>query len=350
MLKSSANKPIYKKPILQPYNANANNRGSTQRPNKLVLATVKRTTQKKNKRKPRMPRNNDFAETSYLKSLLVPEFAVNTKIPGSAIPVVTIHRKIVFRSLTNNLGNFSLTFVPPTLQDNSGSANCYNFWYNNVVNYDAAAVAAVPTVVPLANPFSLPAFNVRAYRLVSSSIICRSLQSNLNRTGDMHISTLPMTINAIGNTAPNADFVNYAVLTNIDNQSNGCYKQAHIENGEFVRAIYIPQDVSCLDFLSINTNLATTNAAGTENCIQIIGIGLTPATNVEFEAFFNFELIPCSGSVLLGLESICMHNNDPLQTWRTLRTKYRNNITMATPLLSAASNLATSLRVASSII
>lgn len=269
-------------------------------------------------------------ETPYLTALLEPESACSAKIPGQAVPVVSIHRKQVFRFLTNANGNFSLRYVV----DGQVVDNTVAFlpiWITNGALYDGTAVVAGVQQAYI-NPYNIPAGNVRNYRVISSSILVRSLASALNRTGDIHIA---MVNGGVGSNpgGETADMQNYMILTNITSLGQGKYAQAHLEKGLCGRAIWIPQDLTCLDFKIINAAFGLT-----DNFVSVIGLGLAPTSTVEVEININIEVTPLPGSILTGMEQICMHNTDPLKTWRNILTQHA---VCTTPIDNGCSSNAT---------
>ena len=111
---------------------------------------------------------------------------MDARIPGQANPAVSLHRKIVTRQTTNALGNFAATLIADgILYDNSSATS--PLWFSNTLGYDGTAVATLNQVA-INNAYNIPVGVIKAYRVVSASILVRSLSSNLNRTGDIHIS------------------------------------------------------------------------------------------------------------------------------------------------------------------
>jgi hypothetical protein len=267
----------------------------------------------------------DKIETPYALSLMVPEAAVLSKIPGYATPVVSLHRKLVFRLTVNALGNFSAAYIVDQLNDNTMSTT--GLYFNNAVGYDGTAGVA-PSLQTTANPYNLPAGVAKAYRTVSSSILCRSLSSALNRKGDIHIAMVNGRIPVL-NAIATADMTAVSVLSTITQMQSGRYTQAHIEKGYAARSIWLPQDISCLAYKLINSNEVSANAFATDNFISIIGIGLEAASTVEFELNTNFEVTPETSSVLLGMESICHHADNPQLAWRNILLQHPDKLTQS---------------------
>jgi len=254
-------------------------------------------------------------QTSYLQSLLHPEVSVSAKIPGQSVPVVALHRKQILRANVNALGCFSACMLfDGQLQDNTNTL--VPLWFNNNVLYDATSPANVTlTQAAYANPWNIPANTVKSYRFVSGSILCRSLASALTRTGDLHIGFVNGNAAGYGQPAT-TDMINFSVLTNFNSIQGGRYAQVHLEKGRCAHGIFVPQDLTCLDFKNIN---ATT--ASTDNFITIIGIGLPAGSTVEFEIHSNYEVTPQAGSILYGMETISQETVDPLKVWRIVYDK-----------------------------
>jgi len=260
---------------------------------------------------------NESHETSYLYSLLNPETANLSKIPGGAVPVVPIHRKIIYRATTNALGCFAAIAAFDNFVFDNATMTQAPIWFFNNIGYDGSAAATTANAVTYANCYNIPAGTVKQYRIVSGSIKCRSLSSNLNRTGDLHIGFFNGASNLIGAGA-SPDFLSYTVLSSLQNLSGGRYSQAHAEAGQCVRGIWVPQDITCLDFKLINYVPGTTPQ---DNYIAIIGIGLPASSTVEFEYYVNLEVTVAPGSILAGMDQICTSKIQPTAVWQTVHTK-----------------------------
>jgi len=289
---------------------------------KRLKALVNKPQRNKNnqQRRKRNPngRRIQFKGSEYLNSLLNPEKDHGAKIPGSAVPVVSIHRRVIQRFTTNATGCIGFSFYPEgSLIENTtgGTANVYlPLRMCNDTTYNGTTAPAVGTVLvtTASNPFSLPEGTVKQFRLVSSSITCRSLAPALTRSGDIHIALVNGYYNQSGIISSTSDQAQFLALSNIDNLVQGKYTYARVENGQAARAIWIPQDVTCLDFKDINNNLSFT-----DNFISIIAIGLAASSSVEIVMDFNFEVTSKVGSLLQGMESFCQENIDPMRVWRT---------------------------------
>lgn len=284
-----------------------------------ALANRQANTQSLRRKKPsRRETRVQFRNSLYLTSLLNPELTNNAKIPGSAVPVVSLHRRIIQRYTTNSSGCIGINFTPEScLHENTINTVAYNYVpirVCNVTSYSGTVAPAVGDFVTqtATNTFSLPEGTCKQYRVVSACITVRSLASALNRSGDIHIALVNGQYQQSNSAAASTDEVNFLALSNIDNLVQGKYAYARVENGQSARAIWIPQDVSCLDFKDINLNPVMT-----DNFITIIGIGLAASSSVEIVADFNFEVTAKVGSMLQGMESFCNENIDPLRIWRS---------------------------------
>jgi len=317
----SNKKKNFQKPKRKRKNKPNNNKPLKNNPtsyiNKLNSAFSRIRFQKQNKKV-------DQLETPYKYSLLFPEFAYNSKIPGEANPTVSIHRKIILRTTVNASGNACAIFYPNGLRENASTA--FGLWFSNDVTYTSTSNALTAALDPsiISNPFNIPVSTVKSWRVVSASIVARSVESALNIKGDIHISTVDCSTVALNATA-NADMLLYTTTQSISQQQAGTYVQAHVENKECARAIWLPHDKDDLIFTTING----TSPASEGNIIPIIFSGLPASSAIEFEAFYNFEVTPSPGSILHGMETICTHNTSAERVWRTIRVEHMNKITMA---------------------
>jgi len=256
-------------------------------------------------------------ETSYLMSLLYPENAYLSKIPGGAVPVVPIHRKIILRATTNAGGNFAAIIAWDNFVfDNTTIVNA-PIWHYNLVGYDGSAASASVNAVTYANTYNIPAGSIKQYRVVSGSVKCRSLAPNLTRTGDLHVGFFNGSSNLLAATS-STDFNSYTALANLQNLSGGRYSQAHAEVGQCVRAIWVPQDISCLDWKVINY---TPGTQPQDNYVAIIGIGLPTSSVIEYEYYVNLEVTVAPGSILSGMDSICQSKTAPTSVWQTVHSQ-----------------------------
>jgi len=254
---------------------------------------------------------------AYLDTLLFPERSTAAMIPGTATQVVPIHRRIIQRYTTNAGGNFCMTFTP----ENQFHENSFNGSVNNMiplrlctaVGYDGSTAPAVADLVrqQATAPFSVPEGTARQVRLVSASILVRSLSSNLNRRGDIHIALVNGYYSGIVQINAQQDEANFCTLPAIDNLLGGKYDYAKVENNECARCIWIPQDITCLDFKDVLNYQPTF-----DNFIVVIGIGLEPSSAIEVEMNYNFELTPKTGSLLQGMEQLCRDDTYPPVIWR----------------------------------
>jgi len=306
-----------------------NNNKINNKINKIVNKKFKAKNKNKNKNRKRQAKNNcttvkrtKFQAVvrpgfAYLDTLLFPERSTAAMIPGTATQVVPIHRRIIQRYTTNAGGNFCMTFTP----ENQFHENTYNASPNNyiplrlctAVGYDGSSVPALADLVrqQTTAPFSVPEGTARQVRLVSASILVRSLSSNLNRRGDIHIALVNGYYAGVVQINAQQDEANFCTLPAIDNLLGGKYDYAKVENNECARCIWIPQDITCLDFKDVLNYQPTF-----DNFIVVIGIGLEPSSAIEVEMNFNFELTPKTGSLLQGMEQLCRDDTYPPIIWR----------------------------------
>jgi len=287
----------------------------------------------------------DQVETNYKSALLVPEFANNAKIPGYADPVVSVHRKITFKDVSNTSGNYVAVFSP-TLSDNSNSIIGL-FTSNNVLYTDVTVPTTLVVKNTFINPFSMPAGTALAYRMVSCGVVARALLPALTSSGDIHmglVSAISPTFNGAGTASMNA----FTALPTIQQEAGGKYIQAHVESRECVRGIWMPKDNSELEFTDINNTISTGLLT---NMIVVIFTGL-PATAaplvqvpIEFEFFYNFEVTPAPGSVLAGMEGICSHNETAAGVWRDVRINHPTQLTMSYVNNDCITSLAKSMSI-----
>jgi len=261
-------------------------------------------------------------KSGYLKSLLNPEIVHDAKIPGTAVSTVAIHRKIIQRFAVNANGCFALNFTPEnSYHENTLNNVIYTFVpvrYCNAATYNGtqSCLAGELSITSATNPFATPEGSVKQFRLVSASITVRSLASNLNKSGDIHIALVHGKYDLANTVSALPDEVAYTALPNINNLVQGKYAQASVENGEIVRGIWMPHDIDCLTFKDVNVN-----AQYTDNFISVIGIGLASSSTIEVVTDYNWEVTPKVGSLLAGMESFCKENYDPTLIWKSAYTK-----------------------------
>ena len=191
-----------------------NNNKQTGFRRKINNAVIKRSKKKLIRSKVKINKHVAY-ETPYKQALLSPELAVQAKIPGGAVPVVSLHRKIVTRQTTNASGNFAAQIICDKIIRDNATAFAPLWFVNDALYNGSATVAAVPAIA-YNNPFNLPAGIARSVRTVSVSVLVRSLASPLNRTGDIHIALVNGQADTVTNNQ-SADMMNYEVLANMTN-------------------------------------------------------------------------------------------------------------------------------------
>jgi len=251
--------------------------------------------------------------TSYKNSLLYFDYVLDSKIPGSANPVVAIRARRIFQFQLNALGNGcgQVCFDNQIFDNTAGTA--YPVWFFNTVGYNGTAPIAAAPGTAQANPFNLSAGLAKSYRTVSGGIYVRSLAANLNLQGDIHIA---LANGAQGNASGNnsADMVSTSIITNLTSITAGKYALAHVERGEAARCAWIPNDISCMQFKTVNTNYGGVQ----DNWIAFICLGLQASSFIEVEIFINYEVTPLVGGTLYGMDKICMETVEPNKVWRDI--------------------------------
>ena len=179
----------------------------------------------------------------------------------------------------------------------------------------------------------MPPNVVGGYRLVSAAMHVIPQSSVLNQAGSIH-AALTKTTNIVPQIAGGAYTPNPAVTLLPNFQNTPYYREASVSAMEGARVIWMPNDECLLEFAQINTNLATNGNNDQTNAI-VIGI-LGTAANAPFrvDLYWNFEVTPVTGSVLLGMEEIAQENVIASQIWRQIYIDHADDIVLTNKALS----------------
>jgi len=266
----------------------------------------------------------------YEAALAVPEYANGIQYPSKADRTLAIHRKIVISLQVNALGNAAGFLYPNLIYDNTVGVNNSPFYFSNTVGLTGTNAVTLPATYVRNNfLFGIPAGTVTATRLVSCCMTARSLTTRNTATGDIHMGLVPCTLD-LAQAAITADAISYNVLTNLISVGDTMVTKAAVESMETARCIWLPQGIFNTQFSAINTSLANSNALCTDNGIAFVAIGLAASSFMEFEFHYNFEVTTVAGSVLQGLDTICVDRDLPEDSWRNIYMK-KNLVAMSYP-------------------
>ncbi len=234
-------------------------------------------------------------QTSYLKSLIFPETSMDAKIPSVyPLPTLSYKLKTTIQFTTNAAGNAAVLINPwylPT--DNFSSFILIN-------NAGALDLNGAGTSNFTAYPMTprVDSTNISAYRLVSASVTCFSVNPAISRSGVIRGGIVTragqvgsyLTLSGGGVSTNNPFGGNCAISTNID-QVMYC-QTADVSAGEAFRAIYLPFDPTFEMFVEVNRSRA--QALNQEQDDFYWNFYCRGAANQPFqlEINYNFELEP----------------------------------------------------------
>jgi len=266
---------------------------------------------------------------SYLESLLYPECAHNSKIPGMCDLTVSIRRKVTYNITANALGAVGILWQPHYLSDTT-SAVC-NFYINNNSTYDGTTTIGSTNLSSVYASQAITPGAVQGWRLVSACISVIPQASVLNQAGSIHgaiIKSLCVPpVGAGGGYSGGSSTV--TLLPNFQNHPS--YREASISAMEAMRMIYVPNDICYLDFCEMNKNQGSKDSASETNiCVfDIVGAGANAPFRVDLT--WNYELEPAANSILLGMETLCADNTTPSSVWRDVALLFSNRIVTTGP-------------------
>jgi hypothetical protein len=267
-------------------------------------------------------------DTTYLMSLLKPETAINSKIPGSTTETVSLHRTFSQIVSTNASGAFGVYWSPNFLHTNStGSSTMY---INTSLGYDGSSSFGV-NAIATALPMNIPTGTVNTYRLVSASLHIVPQEAALSVRGTIHGALLDnggVLVGATGTTLTANNGTEGNLLVGAISNTHR-YAKACVTESQSLRVIWTPTSQAHLNFLDIDTNNQTVDSAASEKVMIgiVTGGGVASAYRVDF--YMNFEVTPLAGSVLQGMESICYHRENPADVWQQIYLNHADLVSMA---------------------
>jgi hypothetical protein len=236
--------------------------------------------------------------SEYYNALINPERALAPKVPGQFLTATcTLKRHITVSVTANAGGKICVLWQPFNLFDDANALS--GLGVQNNVSYDGATNFTGGLLAQTVK-FGVPASNVLDYRLVSASIVLQPQVSINTAQGKFGGASIPF---AAANAAVGSQVTaSTAVQTfsNIENYS--FYAEADVCQFESLRCIYTPLDVHDLELYPINSGaLPNTNEEAT---FIGFGTGLPASCPINIELYYNFEVTPASGSILVGSDSM----------------------------------------------
>jgi hypothetical protein len=238
--------------------------------------------------------------SNYRRSLLVPEFATDAKVPARiALPTNSSHVKSTIKFQTNAQGNAAVLVNPWFLAE----TNVNRTWVliNNSPALDlngtgAAAFTAIPNSL---NQKMTPAA-ASAYRLVSASIhIYPEMSINTAQgyiAGGIVTRATQTEFYTNGTTAISVFNNNAAIASAIDQAMY--YEKAQIGSQSGIRAIYVPFDPTFEMFLGLNNGRESAMPTCDSFYWNYYITGTQATANMVMEIYYNFELEPAAGGIL----------------------------------------------------
>lgn len=269
-------------------------------------------------------------KTSYAETLLFPEHTCGAKVPGMADATVSLHRKTTLSITTGALGAAGIIWFPAFLTDNT--ANYTTFFLNNNATYDGVTTIGTTNALGISTPQSVTSGAVGQYRLVSAAMHIIPQSSVLNQAGSIHaalVKTGSSPAALIGAAAPNSTIT---LLPNF--QNTPYYREASVSALEGARVIWLPNDECLLEFSNININVYNNGQNDQTNAIVVDIIGTAAAAPFRIDLYWNFEVTPVPGSILLGMESIARENVVATQVWRQILVDHGDDIVLVNKAIS----------------
>jgi hypothetical protein len=270
------------------------------------------------------------SSTPYLESLLMPESAFDSKVPGMADATIPLRRKLTY-NLTANASGACAVIWQPYLSDNN--ANLSTFFINNSVGFDGISnngtnpVAITPTL-------SINAATVAEWRLVSASMHIVPQSSVLNQSGTIHGALTKCNVQAMV-AAAGVMTSNNLIGLYPQYQNTPYYNAASVSNMEGLRIIWVPGDDCLLEFMKSNLNAYTIDGDSTVcNTIVATIVGAAASAPFRVDVYLNYEVTAFTASVLQGMESVCPYNMLPTPIWRSVFVDHRDDIVIAARAIS----------------
>jgi hypothetical protein len=327
-----------KRNIFKPANKNKNNKNSKNKNN--VNGTKIKNQVAKAFKDLNINKNIDRPiniSNKYLRSLLLPEFVENARIPGDPYTSTSFHKTALFTVNTANVasGAVSLVYDPAFLFSSaSNTGSCMISVGTSGTPFTGSNIAggSYYSINPFGTAFTAGVF--ASYRLVACSVTVNCNSSMYNMGGEMYLALLPSGNFSPGSTAINAANglagTGYSIPNNIANtsilatQPKGRMKRFCLGATPTARVIWAPADRS--DFLPRLQDGASPVSDAADNIMIITCVSTVAAQSYEFKIDAHYELAAAQGSLNIALDSICKDDHDPLVTVKTLLTTYSDCI------------------------
>jgi len=274
--------------------------------------------------------------TPYLETLLYPEQAFQAKIPGLADPTVSIHRKVTYNLTTNALGAAGICLQPMYMCDNSTATS--TFFVNTNSTFDGVTTVGSAQALAITPGLAITAGAIKQWRLVSCSMHILPQASVLNQAGTIHGALAKVSQNSL--TATGVAMANDGTMVLMPNyQNTPYYNCASVSAMEGLRLVWVPNDECYLEFLNINNNV--NNAENGVNCPNSFVATIVGAVSAAFrvDVYWNYEVIPTTGSILQGMESVCEYNNVANSVWRKALVDHKHDICIANKAIKDVINI-----------
>jgi hypothetical protein len=270
--------------------------------------------------------------TPYLDSLLVPEYAFDSKYPGTADATIALHRKQTVNVTANAGGAVGVLWQPFFLANTSAGTN--TFFVNNTLAYNGFNNLGTGTVSQSLD-LQINSGTVGAYRLVSASMHIIPQSSVLNQAGSIHGAMYKANQSQpIASGSAFTSDVNALLYPNF--QNTPYYNCASVSAMQGIRIIWVPNDQCFTEF----TTLGAVPTSGDQQN-SLVGVVVNAAASATFrvDLYANYEVVPITGSILSGMESICPYNRLGSLYWRDILLKHKHDIVRASSAVNEIVNI-----------
>jgi len=247
------------------------------------------------------------------------------RLPGTPDTCIPLHRKLTYTLTTNVLGCASIFCLPTTLSDNTIQNS--TTYVNTSATFDGVnIIGTAPSSVYITQ--NLTSGSVGQYRLVSACMNIIPQASVLNQAGTIHgtmMKILGATPVTVGTPYPTVS--NFTLIPNME--CSKFYTPASVSAGQSLRIIWLPDDLTDTEFVTVNSNKYNNDPNSSGNAMIATIVGAPANTPFRIDIYQNFEVSAPFGSVLMGMESVAKESTMPALVWREIFLKYPLDVCVA---------------------
>jgi hypothetical protein len=238
-------------------------------------------------------------KADYMTALLVPEYAVNAKIPSYLpLPTVSAHMKTTVNFVTNTNGQAAILVDPNLIADSTNTLSL--ILINTDPNLNLNTGVSPLGFTAYSQNSKITAGTVGALRLVSASLVIYPECSNNTAQGyiaggiftQAASGLQPISVGATTTTVPSQYFTSSAI------DQAMYFQKAQIGGQQGVRCIYLPFDPTFEAFVAVNTYRGNEFGLNLDRFYWSYYVTGAPSLcNMVLEIIWNVEIEPLPNTI-----------------------------------------------------